>query len=112
MGFYGGGKLDVSAALTTFSETAFAKLTVDRDSTIEFTMGFVIAGSPYVPRFLELISGGKKQSAPVYPSYQVSNYAPQKLHSMDQPPSTSWIALRDQDGVSQVGLANSQYMPR
>lgn len=75
-------------------------------------MGFIIAGSPYVPRFLELVFGGKKQSVPVYPSYQVSNYAPQKLHSMDQPQNSSWIALRDQEDVSQIGLATSQYMPR
>lgn len=71
-------------------------------------MGFIIAGSPYVPRFLELVSGGKKQSVPVYPSYQISNYAPQKLPSVDQQQNSSWVALREQDDVSQIGLANSR----
>lgn len=67
-------------------------------------MGFVVAGSPYIPRFVEKISGHKKQTPPTYPTYNISKYGPKSLGSNDKPNNSSWIALRGQDEMPFDGL--------
>ncbi|KAI0169142.1 hypothetical protein GGR52DRAFT_509624 [Hypoxylon sp. FL1284] len=51
-------------------------------TSVEFMMGFVIIGAPYVPRLVESLSSRSKPGSS-YPSYDTPDYRPRKLSSFD-----------------------------
>lgn len=64
-------------------------------------MGFIVAGAPYIPRFLETVTGQKKPTTHAYPSHRlhVSDYALKRSTPQSRPVNSSWVALREQEGT-------------
>lgn len=58
--------------------------------------GFIVAGAPYTPRFVELIFAHKDQVDHSYPTYAVSKKVASNMRSAD----ASWIALREHESVT------------
>ncbi|KAJ0108051.1 hypothetical protein J7T55_007169 [Diaporthe amygdali] len=68
-------------------------------TAIEFMMGFVVAGAPYIPRFLQTVTGRKEQTPHAYSSRKlhVPHYAPKRFTPPNRPVGSSWVALGEQE---------------
>ncbi|KAH8194554.1 hypothetical protein TruAng_011276 [Truncatella angustata] len=87
-------------------DTTWGFMPIGNWTTIEFMMGFIVAGAPYVPRFVEKLLGRKKET-PVYASYKISSLGTKNHKPMDRP-DASWTALGEQEGMPFDGAMRSQ----
>lgn len=61
-------------------------------------MGFIVAGAPCIPRFLERVTGPKKQTTNAYShKLHMSDYAFKRATPQSRPVDSSWVALREQE---------------
>lgn len=69
-------------------------------------MGFIVAGSPYVPHLFEIIFGSKKQSQPT-PAIIKTTFYGSNISSRQHRPGTSWTILQGQDDSSFNGTTEA-----
>ncbi|KAK6206498.1 hypothetical protein LQW54_007680 [Pestalotiopsis sp. IQ-011] len=85
--------------LLTTKDVTWLMMDMGHWLTVEFTMGFIVAGSPYVPRLFEIIFGPKKQSQPT-PVITKTIFYGSKISNGQHRPGTGWSIFQGQDDMS------------
>ncbi|KAM0814112.1 putative Integral membrane protein [Seiridium cardinale] len=89
--------------LANTTDNTWAFMPIGNWTSVEFMTGFIVACAPYIPRFVDQITG-KKRSSPAYPSYghtgfKSSVHASKNLSSIDRP-DASFTALNEPNDMA------------
>jgi hypothetical protein len=62
-------------------------------------IGFIVAGVPYLSRFVKMIIGQEKQEFQAYSSHRMADYSFKGSVPKSRETNSSWVAPREPDGA-------------
>ncbi|ETS87762.1 hypothetical protein PFICI_01590 [Pestalotiopsis fici W106-1] len=95
--------------LLTTEDTTWVFMDIGNWTTIEFMMGFIVAGAPYVPRLLENRFSQKSPSQ-VTPAIVKTTFYSSKVMNRTDGQDAGWSALREQDDMPFDGTTQAYSM--